>query len=389
VDRARALQQRLSTQRLTSSPLDSAGEVVRLLTCVQSQERDHAFFSLGVRSHSATFAAVKREYDQGAFLRVHILRPTWHFVAPEDLRWILAITSPRVIPRMAARHRQLGLDDPRVVNRALDALAELLRGGSHRTRREIGAAFAPRRGLPRAGQQLGHLLLLAELKGLICSGPMKGVHHSYALADEVVTPSSQPDPEEARMRLVHRFFAGHGPASVRDFTRWSSLTAAAAGAALSELGSSLERCEIEGEAHWFDPAAIAPRARRVPAAHLLPVYDEAVLSYRATGFPLAPAHPGAMHSDPFWAPVIAAERNVGLWKRALTKTSVRVTVRLSSALGAGPRRAVAIAARRLAEFLERELEYVEGEPAAPMRQRRSALPRAAAGRASRPSRSQA
>ena len=82
MDSSRVLAQRLATQRLSSAPAPKAADVVRLLTCVQSQERDHAFFSLGLRSRNGRYAAVQREFVSGAFLRTHILRPTWHFVAP-------------------------------------------------------------------------------------------------------------------------------------------------------------------------------------------------------------------------------------------------------------------------------------------------------------------
>ena len=85
---------------------------------------------------------------------------------------------------MAYRHAQVGLDDPAHVARSLDTLTELLRGRTFLTRREIGQAFAERGGLPSAGEQLGHLLLLAELEGLVCSGPLKGVHHT--VLDELV-----------------------------------------------------------------------------------------------------------------------------------------------------------------------------------------------------------
>ena len=78
MDRQRALRRRLATQRLTSAPLPTAADVVRLLTCVQSQERDHSFFALAQRSRATTYAAVRAEHDAGAFVRTHILRPTWH-----------------------------------------------------------------------------------------------------------------------------------------------------------------------------------------------------------------------------------------------------------------------------------------------------------------------
>ena len=127
-------------------------------------------------------------------------------VLPEDVRWILGATSP-VIRAMAYRHAQVGLDDPAHVARSLDTLTELLRGRTFLTRREIGQAFAERGGLPARGEQLGHLLLLAELEGLVCSGPLKGVHHLHPSARRVVPPAPPLAHDDALARLARRFFA--------------------------------------------------------------------------------------------------------------------------------------------------------------------------------------
>jgi winged helix DNA-binding protein len=360
MDRRRALRQRLATQRLSAAPLPHAEDAVRLLACVQSQERDHAFFSLGLRSKDTTYAAVRAAYDRGAFLRTHILRPTWHFVLPEDVRWILGATSPRVIRAMAYRHAQVGLDDPAHVARSLDTLAELLRGRTFLTRREIGQAFAERGGLPSAGEQLGHLLLLAELEGLICSGPLKGVHHTYAVLDEVVPPAPPLAHDDALARLAHRFFAGHGPATLKDLARWASVTQADAragvAATLAATPGALAEVEVDGVAHWFDPSL--PRrttARR--AAYLLPVYDEAVLTYPAVNFPAAQGHPAGGAVDAFWEPVVVDETNAGMWRRTVGKEAVTVETRLATGLDHEQRALVRSAAQRLADFLERDLDY--------------------------------
>jgi hypothetical protein len=355
------LAQRLRTQRLASAPLGTPAEVVGLLGCVQAQERDHAFFSLGLRSRDATYPAVRAAYDRGEFLRTHILRPTWHFVLAADLRWILALTSPRIESSMAARHRELALDDPRTVSRAIDVLTDLLAGRRYLTRAEIGAEFAARGGgLPQPGPALGHLLLVAELRGVVCSGPMKSVQHSYALVDEIVPPSTALERDDALRRLVHRFFAGHGPASVADFVRWSSLTGGDTRRALADLADQLDRCTVDGVEQWFAPDAAAPPSRRAPATWLLPVYDEVVLSYPRVRFPAAPGHPHVQRPDPFWAPIIHRRRDVGSWKRTVHRDRVTVQTVLAAALDPVARSAVAKAAARLAGFLERPLDYQDG-----------------------------
>jgi hypothetical protein len=360
----RVLTQRLATQRLTSAPFASAAEAVDLLTCVQSQEREHALFSLGLRTRAATLAGVRAELDAGAFLRTHILRPTWHFVRPDDLRWILALTSPRVERSMAARHRELDLDDPRYVAAAVDAVAELLAGGNHLTRGEIGALQHPR--LPPAGPPLGHLLLVAELRGVICSGASRGANHTYALVDEWVPPTPALDADEALARLVSRFFAGHGPASAHDFARWSSLTVGDARRGVELVGDRLERVEVDGTPLWFDPAARARRRASAPAAWLLPTYDEVVLTYPALTFPAASGHPHSAADDPFWARVVCGTVNVGMWKRTVARDGVTVDVRLAGSADADVRKSVREAAQRLADFVGRPLEYVEGDGTPPL-----------------------
>ena len=361
METAHVLSQRLGTQRLSSAPLPRAADAVRLLTCVQSQERDHAFFSLALRTTKDTYAAVQREFDAGAFVRTHILRPTWHFVAPEDLRWILELTSPRVLSSMAARHRQLGLDDPRRFGEGLDLLADLLQDKHFRTRPELGEEFAHRGSPIKAGEQLGHLLLVAELQGLICSGPMRGVHHAYALVDEVIPPTPARTREEAMVELVRRFVAGHGPTTIKDFTRWATLTITDTKAALAEIGDDLEQVEVDGLPHWFDPTQVRRRSPAAPSAYLFPTYDEAVLTYPAVNFPSAPDHRYAEHPDPFWAWVVLDAVSVGLWKRTVRPEVVEVEVRLAPAVSAPGREHVRVAAQRLAAFLGRDLSYVENE----------------------------
>lgn len=105
---------------------------------------------------------------------------------PEDQRWTLGSTSPRVKASFSSRTRALDLHRASTLDRALKALVELLGGRTYLTRNEIRQAFSTRSGLPAPGEQLGHPLLIAELRGVVCRGPIKGAHHDYALVDEVL-----------------------------------------------------------------------------------------------------------------------------------------------------------------------------------------------------------
>ncbi len=357
---AAVLGRRLRTQRLASAPLRSATEVVRLLGAVQSQERDQALWSLGLRARGATYASVLAELDSGAFVRTHVLRPTWHFVPVEDIRWMLALTGPRIERSAAARHRQLGLDDDREVAGLLDRLTAALSDRVALTRREVAGVLSADE-WPRAGERLGHLLLLAEVRGLVCSGPTRDGEHIYALMDDVAPQSDPLDDEDAVRRLALRFFLGHGPASVKDFVRWSGLTAKETLAALDTI-DELERTVVDGFTLWGDPSV--PRATQAGhRALLLPTYDELTLTYPSLAFPVIDSHPmtetpGPYMNDWWYGTVLHDSVSIGAWKPHWRKGSAAIRTRLSPRCTAEQRRLVDDAVRSTADFLDRDVEHI-------------------------------
>ena len=368
MDSTAVVRQRLATQRLTAEPLDSAGDAVRLLLGVQAQEREHALSSLVLRSRVRSIGAARAELDTGSFVRTHILRQTWHFVAAEDLRWLLDLTSPRVEAKELAYVRKF-LPEPRDLDRALDLIGSELAGGRLSTRKELGALMATH-ALPGSGEAVGHVLMIAELRGLICGGPISGREHTYGLVADLVdarpdmpSPDGQSDSREASLgRLGLRFFAGHGPASAKDLARWATLTAADAKAAVAGARSfgDLEEVEVDGIPHWFSPATAAePVPAREADAFLLPVYDEAVLTYPMVTFPSLTDAPTLAGVEATWGCVVVDASRVGLWKRTVHADRVTVETRLAPSLGRAERRRVAAAVDRLAAANGLPAEHLE------------------------------
>lgn len=342
------LRRRLATQRLTGRGLSRPEDVVRLLTAVQSQEWAHAFWSVGMRTDGATYTDVLAAFDAGRILRTHMLRTTWHLVDSRDIRWLLDVTSPGVLRAFGSSFRAHGLDASEL-RRTGDLLVRALAGGNHLTRPELRTELE-RQGVAAPGQRLAYIVMGAELNGLICSGPMRGAQHTYAVLDERVAPGAGYSGEQALAALAHRFFAGHGPASLKDFTRWSSLTVADARTALAAASDRLAELQVDGEPLWFDPSSPSPR-RKKPVAHLLPLYDEALLTYPKLGFPLARDHPHPPGADLFVGSVVVGQCNVGTWRRTLTGKRLTIETDLAPGLGEDDLAAVREAVDRLAVFL--------------------------------------
>jgi hypothetical protein len=192
------LAERLANQRLTGPLAERPVQVVRELLAVQAQDAPVARAMIALRS-GTTQAEVLRAVAAGELVRTHVLRPTWHYVAAADLRWLLAATSAKVEAGMASRHRQLSLDAADI-EAGLAVIENLLTGRNFANRTEIGAALITSQVVSAdalQGQRVGHLLLIAELRALICSAPLISAEHRYALTDEVLPPRPPPPPPPA------------------------------------------------------------------------------------------------------------------------------------------------------------------------------------------------
>ena len=225
---------------------------------------------------SSTDDAIQREIDAGRILRTHVLRPTWHFVAPEDIRWMQALTGAR-INRTMGYYNDVFRIDAKICARSHAVLERALAGGKALTRQELRAVLEPRIG-PLGGQRLARVVMEAECTGLICSGPMRGKQFTYALVDERARPTKPRDRDDALRELGLRYFRTRGPATPQDFAWWSGLTVADANRAIQVNGKSLESEEIDGRRYW---SAAGSRDAKVPRlARLLPNYDEFFIGYR-------------------------------------------------------------------------------------------------------------
>ncbi|HEX6348810.1 MAG TPA: winged helix DNA-binding domain-containing protein [Candidatus Dormibacteraeota bacterium] len=338
-------QARLSTQRLVGEPFATPVEAVGRLLAVQSQDYAGAKWALGLRTPT-TEAELDRLFDAGAILRTHVLRPTWHFVLPADIGWLLELTAPRVKAQLASFDRRAGVD-AEMLRGSRRALEAALADGQPRTRAELSKALGV------AGQAAGHLLMHGELEGLLVSGPRQGLQHTHRLLD---APARRLSREEALAELTLRYFTGHGPAQVQDCAWWSGLTIADIRRGLDLVGTALVAEDIGGKRYWQAPDA--PAARVPPhTVHLLPNYDEYVVAYRdrsaaldpARGVDLAPFPMGSILAHT----VLLDGQVWGGWKRRQAGREVVVELGALDVMGPEDSAALQGAAERLGRFLQR------------------------------------
>ena len=342
---------RLHNERLIGASFEKAEDVVRWLGAVQAQDYAGAKWGIGQRVKNCLDADVEEAYASGKILRTHIMRPTWHFVMPADIRWMLELTAPRVNGAMASYNRKLELDDA-TFKRSNAAFERALEGDRHLSRKEL-AGVLEGAGITASGQRLGHIVMRAELDALICSGSLRGKQHTYALLEERAPQAKPLTREKALAVLTRRYFTSHGPALVRDFAWWSGLTMADAKAGIELAKPDLLREVISEKTYWFAPST-APAKIKDPTIHLLPNYDEYLIAYRdhSASLTTPPSMGSAALYDMLARHIVVLNgRVIGGWRSTIRKNEVSIETKLLTPLTGVQADGLRAAAGRYSRFL--------------------------------------
>lgn len=343
---------RLHTQLLSQTTLTQPTDVVEYLGAVQSQDYAGAKWALAQRLKNATTdAAIDKDFNEGKILRTHLMRPTWHFVTPKDIRWLLELTAPRVHAVNAFMYRSQKLDKA-TLKKGNAALEKALRGGNQLTRAELSSVFQ-KADLGGNGIRMGYFLMYAELEGLICSGARRGKQFTYALLEERVPSVKALTREEGLAELTRRYFATRGPATLQDFTWWSGLTMADARQGIDMVKSEFVNEVWNDQSYWFADF-VSPVRMKSPTAHLLPNYDEYFIGFKDRSDIAEIAEKAGIKSDDpslIAHIVILDGQVVGGWRRTVKKNTALVELKLFAELTKTEHQAVSKEVERYGKFL--------------------------------------
>jgi hypothetical protein len=343
--------QRLLNQHIARQTFRKAEEVVHWLGAVQAQDYAAAKWAVAQRTKGLADGDLDKALADASIIRTHVMRPTWHFVAPEDIRWLLALTAPRVKAALAFMDRQLEMDKA-TLKQSRTVFIKALQDGRQLTREEFKPVFE-KAGIETGDLRMGHLLMHAELDAIICSGPRRGKQFTYALLDERVPATKTLSREQALAELTHRYFTSHGPATEEDFMWWCGLTRADVKNGIEAVKRELEQEVIDGKTYWF--AASMPRAKSNSLiAYLLPNYDEYVVGYTDRDAIFDPIHSenlDARQNPLFQHGIVINGQIAGTWKRTLKKDGVEIELNPFAPLTKEEKKAVTAMAEKYGEFL--------------------------------------
>jgi hypothetical protein len=298
------------------------------MTAMQAQDFAGAVLAVALRTRSRSRAEVHEALDTGKVVRSWPMRGTLHFVAAEDLQWMLSLTAERSLATSEKYLIQLGLEH-QTIERARDLSIETLTGGGRISRADLLAVWE-KTGINVKDHGYRLIWHLAQTRTL-CIGPTgrtpaDGTEQHFVLFDEWITTSRQLERDEALGEWSRRYFLSHGPATVKDFTWWTQLRAADVKIAMAIAAPQLERIVVDDVTYYLDPqtlAATAARKRKAREVFLLPGFDEYLLGYQNRGAVLPPEFAGRVvpGSNGIFLPTIISDGEViGTWKRVGTGT---------------------------------------------------------------------
>ena len=343
---------RLHQQQLVRSSKRDPQAVVAWLGAMQAQDFSGAKWAIGLRAPACHDANIDEAFNAGRILRTHVLRPTWHFVSADDIKWMLALSAPRVHAANAFYYKQSGLD-ANVFKRSCAMMSRVLEGGDYKTRAELAVALK-RAKIPADGLKLAYIMMHAELEGVITSGPRRGKQFTYALLDERAPKSRTFDRDAALAELAKRYFSSHGPATIRDFVWWSGLTVKDAQTGIAAVKPELPQDTIDGRVYFGVPSR-PPATTKGCVAFLLPNYDEYLIAYKDRSPVIessrAAANIVARSNGAFPHHLIVDGILAGSWRRELKGNSVMIEVAPYDKLTPAQTRAVMNAVDCYGEYL--------------------------------------
>jgi hypothetical protein len=314
---------RLQNQQIAATNFKTVKELIDWMGAMQAQDYNQAKWAIGARLPNLTEEQIESAFNQGEIFRTHLMRPTWHFVSADDIYWLLELTAKQIKSTTKSRHRDLGLTQSEL-EKSKEVLVKSLEGNRTLTREELSDQLN-RAGINTYEQRLPHILMNAEIDGIICSGAIAGKKQTYALLAERVPLKKTFNKDEALTLLAKKYFTSHGPATLPDFVWWSGLPVADARKALEMNKPTLISETIDADTYWFSDSVNLPSSPP-DSVYLLPAFDEYLISYKNRSAAItADHHAKAISNNGIFRPVIVVNGQIsGLWKRTVKKDTILI-----------------------------------------------------------------
>ena len=320
---AEILSLRLSNHQLAGTKVQQPHDLVSWMGAMQSQNFEMAKWGIGCRMPYITDKKLNKALDKGDIIRLHILRPTWHFVSKNDIHWMLDLSSPRLKRVLSSNDKELELSDTLI--KKTNSIIEKELEGKSLTREELKIIINDA-GIIADNRRVYHIMFRAEVYGLVCNGALKGKKQTYALLEEKVPKTVDTfDRDESLYKLAYKYFQSHGPATPQDFIWWSGLTTAESRRAIELIKDDFVFEVVGDQVYIFHRASIPTKA--VNLINLLPAFDEFIVSYKDRKETLHADHHKKIITSPgtFQPSICKDGKTIGSWRKLPNSKQISIS----------------------------------------------------------------
>jgi hypothetical protein len=316
---------RLNSQQISGTKFKTAKEIVGWMGALQAQDYSMSKWSVGIRLPNSTDLQIEAAIDKAEIIRTHLMRPTWHLVSADDIYWMLELTAPQIKPMLNSRNKELELSET-IYTKCNNLIEKALAKEKHLTREEL-VGHLEKAKIVTDNNRASHIIMRAELDGIVCSGITKNQKQTYALLNERVSKTITLVREEALAKLANCYFSSHCPATLKDFVWWSGLSMKDAKSALEIVKINFVSETINSEVYWFTNSFSLPK-NEPPSLFLLPAFDEYIISYKNRNDSLSKENQlQVLTNNGIFKPTIVLNGQVtGVWKRTVKKDTVRIEI---------------------------------------------------------------
>jgi hypothetical protein len=348
---------RLFSQQIIDTQFETPKEIVSWMGAMQAQDYIMAKWAVGVRLKNQTEKNIEEAIDKGEILRTHVLRPTWHFVSPDDIYWMTKLTAAKIKSSLTSRHKQLEITDS-ILKKTIGIMEKEMGDGVNLTRNDLAQKFRDK-GIKTDENRLSHILFCAEFEAVICSGPIKENRPTYSLLSHRVPKKKELGRDESLAELAKRYFTSHAPATIQDFSWWSNLSLTEIRRAVDSIKSDFT-IEETNTGKYLLPGSFSLDKNPKNSIYLLPAYDEFLISYRDRSHSLHSTHnKKTISSNGIFFPIVVINGQVsGLWQRTIQKNKLIVTINTFQEQGKTIKNQIAKKAAEYGKFLDKETDVI-------------------------------
>ncbi|TAJ99082.1 MAG: winged helix DNA-binding domain-containing protein [Chloroflexota bacterium] len=245
---------RVERQLLGDAQAGSPVEVANRLVGVQAQVTSSAALSIALRSAPRPGATTALDVTRMALLerrlvRAWAMRSTLHLFAADDVPTVAAALQGEERWRRPAWLRWFGVTEPQM-ERFIDTIGEILDDGRPRTRgelaEEVGARLGPKQGELLRGSW-GNALKVASDRHYLVQSAEDDAGVRFVRASRWIATWREEDRDASLARLVERYLAVYGPATLGELLRWWGMSVVAVmKPVIASLGEAVTVVEVGG-----------------------------------------------------------------------------------------------------------------------------------------------